>query len=52
MKELTVGQKLAAARHSPQTYARSIVRNWPTLSSEVRAEIRALLSPVITKAGE
>ncbi len=43
----TLGQQLAAARHSPRTYARSIVKRWPALTEEQRAEIRAILAPVV-----
>lgn len=50
---LTLGQQLAAKRHSPETYAASIARAWPDLSDERRSKIRAILAPVIgTEEGE
>jgi hypothetical protein len=54
--EPTLGQQLAAKRHSPQTYARSIARSWPALTEESRAEIAGILAPIVAelveKAGE
>lgn len=42
----TGGRKGAATRHDKRTYAQSIVRDWPTLDDQVRAEIRQILAPV------
>jgi hypothetical protein len=35
-----------ARRHDPRTYARSIVKKWPALAEETRAELRAILAPI------
>lgn len=40
-------KRAGAARHDPRTYARSIVAKWPTLDDQVRAELRAILAPVV-----
>ncbi|ADU06943.1 hypothetical protein ML5_1405 [Micromonospora sp. L5] len=45
--EPTIGQQLAAARHSPRTYAKSIVKRWPALTAAQRAEVSAILSPIV-----
>jgi hypothetical protein len=52
----TNAEALSAAakkRHDPRTYARSIVSKWPALDETVRAELRAILSPIVarTEAG-
>jgi hypothetical protein len=49
---LTLGQQLAAKRHSPQTYARSIARSWPALTEESRAEIAGILAPIVAELAE
>ncbi|GAA1635759.1 hypothetical protein [Actinoplanes couchii] len=40
-------RRAGAERHSPETYARSIAARWPDLSTEKRAEIAALLAPIV-----
>ena len=42
-------KKATAARHTPRTYAASIVRRWPALTGEQRAEIRQILAPVLAE---
>lgn len=42
----TLGVQLAEHRHSARSYARSVVRRWPALTEEQRAEVRSILSPV------
>lgn len=37
----------AKNRHDPRTYARSIVRKWPALDENARAELRDILSPIV-----
>jgi len=44
------GRKGSATRHDPRTYARSIVSKWPALDETVRAELRAILSPIVARA--
>lgn len=48
-----LGVQLAAHRHSARTYARSIVKRWPALTAAQRAEVTAILSPLVgrTEAG-
>lgn len=40
----------AAARHSAESYARSVVKRWPGLTEEKRSEIRAILTPLLTES--
>lgn len=47
----SLGAQLAASRHSARSYARSIVKRWPALSEEQRAEVRTILAPVVTEPG-
>lgn len=46
-------RKASAARHSARGYAAGIVRRWPDLTETQRAEVRAILAPVVgrTEAG-
>ena len=37
----------ASKRHDPRVYARSIVKKWPALDETVRAELAAILSPIV-----
>lgn len=43
----TAGARLAASRHSARSYAKSIVRRWPALTEDQRAEVRAILAPIV-----
>lgn len=46
----TNSEALSAAgrkRHDPRIYARSIVKKWPALDENARAELRDILSPII-----
>lgn len=48
------GAKLGGQRrHDPRTYARSIAKKWPALTAAQRAEVSAILSPLVgrTEAG-
>lgn len=48
----TNSEALSAAgrkRHDPRVYARSIVRRWPALDENARAELRAILSPIVSR---
>ncbi|MFI7071879.1 hypothetical protein [Micromonospora sediminicola] len=38
----------AAARHSPKVYAASIAKRWPALTAAQRAEVSAILTPLVT----
>lgn len=46
-EKLSPGAQLAARRHDPRTYAKSIVKKWPALTAAQRAEVSAILSPVL-----
>lgn len=48
----TNSEALSAAgrkRHDPRIYARSIVKKWPALDENARAELRDILSPIISR---
>lgn len=40
-------RKAGAARHDFRSYARSIVEKWPALTAAQRAEVSAILSPIV-----
>lgn len=40
---------VAAARHNPQAYARSVVASWPEMPAEIRAELRGILAPIVNR---
>ena len=39
----------AKNRHSAHSYARSIVKKWPEMGEEARAELREILAPVVNR---
>ena len=43
------GVQLAASRHSARSYARSVIKRWPALSEEQRAEVREILAPIVNR---
>ena len=42
-------KKAGAARHSARTYARSIVKNWPALTEDQRAEVAQITAPIVAE---
>lgn len=40
-------RKMAARRHSPGTYARSLAREWPRMDEKTKCEVLVAIAPII-----